>query len=456
MRDVAARMADLAAAVQTTASNLDGNFQTGADDSAPLSEAERLSSTPRLPDVDAKHIDDIEPRDEARPNESSADKTAKAANSESSDNTTAKASQSLIDPSYTYDPNGNRITMTDPTGITRYTYDALNRLTFITNPKGQTITFEYDALGRRTKMAYPNDIVTTYTYNAAGRLLSLEARLGAAEITSFQYTYDGVGNRTSMTDLDGIRSYTYDELHRLIGVSHPQPSNPTEFFSYDPVGNRLSSHLSASYSYDAANRLQQDDNFTYDYDDNGNMIEKTDKSTGEVTVYIYDAENRLTEIQKFDSGGGTPISTSRYLYDGLGRRIEKNMDGVITRYVYDNEDILLELDGDNNILARYTYGPGIDEPLIMERDGESYFYHADGLGSIVSLTDGNGDMVQQYVYDTFGRIMAQSEVARNPYAYAGREKDESSLYYCRTRYYNPEIGRFLTEDPMGPNSLFSM
>jgi RHS repeat-associated protein len=52
--------------------------------------------------------------------------------------------------------------------------------------------------------------------------------------------------------------------------------------------------------------------------------------------------------------------------------------------------------------------------------------------------------------------MAQSEVARNPYAYAGREKDESSLYYCRTRYYNPEIGRFLTEDPMGPNSLFSM
>jgi uncharacterized protein RhaS with RHS repeats len=124
------------------------------------------------------------------------------------------------------------------------------------------------------------------------------------------------------------------------------------------------------------------------------MIEKTDKSTGEVTVYIYDAENRLTEIQKFDSGGGTPISTSRYLYDGLGRRIEKNMDGVITRYVYDNEDILLELDGDNNILARYTYGSGIDEPLIMERDGESYFYHADGLGSIVNLTDGNGDMVQ--------------------------------------------------------------
>ncbi len=78
-------------------------------------------------------------------------------------------------------------------------------------------------------------------------------------------------------------------------------------------------------------------------------------------------------------------TTANYKYDGLGRRVEKeviNVGTTVTRYVYDNEDILLELDGSNNIVARYTHGPGIDEPLILENASASFFYHADGLGSI--------------------------------------------------------------------------
>ena len=98
----------------------------------------------------------------------------------------------------------------------------------------------------------------------------------------------------------------------------------------------------------------------------------------------YDAENKLVRAVI----SGTVVS---YKYDGLGRRVEEEVsDGAtikVTRYIYDNEDILLELDGSNNITARYTHGPGIDEPLVMEKAGASFFYHADGLGSITEITD---------------------------------------------------------------------
>ena len=141
---------------------------------------------------------------------------------------------------------------------------------------------------------------------------------------------------------------------------------------------------------------------------------------------------------------------AQYRYDALGRRIEKDVSGVVTRYILDNEDNLLEFDGSNVLQARYTHGPGIDEPLIMERGGVSHFYHTDGLGSVTDLTDATGTVVQSYVYNSFGEIVEQVGSLTNPYTYTGREFDEESgFYFYRARYYDPSIGRFLTEDPIG-------
>ena len=123
---------------------------------------------------------------------------------------------------------------------------------------------------------------------------------------------------------------------------------------------------------------------------------------------------------------------------------------MITRYVYDQEDILFEFDGSNALLARYTHGLGIDEPLIMERAAGSFFYHTDGLGSITDLTDTTGAIAQSYVYDSYGNIVQQFGTLENPYTYTGREFDpESGLYYYRARYYDATAGRFLQEDPIG-------
>ena len=240
-------------------------------------------------------------------------------------------------------------------------------------------------------------------------------------------------------------NYIYDNIYQLAQATRPLPSNPDETFNYDPLGNRLlSDGQTTNSTIGQSNRLLEDFLFTYTYDNNGNLMQKTDKATNETTGYIYDAENRLIRV---NLPGG---SIAQYRYDALGRRIEKDVDGTITRYVYDSEDILLEFDGTNTQNARYTHGLGIDEPLSMERGGQSFFYHADGLGSIIDLTDINGAVVQSYIYDSFGNIKQQVGALLNPYTFTGREIDtESGLYFYRARYYDSITGRFINEDPIG-------
>ncbi len=360
----------------------------------------------------------------------------------------------VADPIYSYDSNENRTSMIDPTGITLYNYNELNQFTSITNPAGHTIIFdEYDAVGRRKIMSFPNGVVTTYDYDAAGRLVSLVHQKDSTVIASFTYQYDKVGNRVSMTDIYGIHTYGFDKTYQLKTATHPQSYNPAEAYDYDPVGNRKTSHVAPGFEndYNEANRLLEDAFFTYEYDNEGNLIKKTDKGTTEETTYAYDAENTLIHID-FPDG-----SFVEYRYDGKGRRFEKNVNGVKTRYFYDQEDILLEYDENDNLIARYTHRPGIDEPLIMERDMDNdgtlesaFFYHADGLGSIVALTDLSGNVVQTYEYDSFGNIVRQTGTIPNPYTYTAREYDEESgLYYYRARYYDAKTGRFLQEDPIG-------
>ena len=256
----------------------------------------------------------------------------------------------------------------------------------------------------------------------------------------------------------------YDDLYRLTLADHPDSSD--EGYSYDKVGNRSPSAFtktsrlnplpfmgrgqgatSAAWSYNAGNQLTSDGTYTYTYDNNGNMITKTKILTPtDVTTYTYNSENQLTQIQTT-----SPANTYKYAYDGLGRRIQKDLNGTLTKYVYDNEDIIAEYAGTSTTpAATYLHGPGIDEPIYMSRGGAAYYYHVDGLGSITELTNSTGAIAQTYKYDAFGNILSQTGTTTNPFTYTGREYDsESGLYYLRNRYYDPRIGRFLQEDPIG-------
>ena len=142
-----------------------------------------------------------------------------------------------------------------------------------------------------------------------------------------------------------------------------------------------------------------------------------------------------------------------YKHDVAGRRSEKIVDGYATRYVYDGAQVIAEYDGNNNLLRKYIYGPGIDKPVSMIEVADSnatYYYHYDALGSVIALSDSSGDTVQTYEYSVFGEPAVEDANHTNPYMFAGRRYDvEIGLYYNRARYYNPYTGRFLQTDPSG-------
>ena len=264
-------------------------------------------------------------------------------------------------------------------------------------------------------------------------------------INQATYAYNPVGNRTSLTDRRGSQAFGYDTLDRLTSATHPLLGTP-QAFAYDAVGNRTT----GGSVVNVGNQLTADANYGYQYDDNGNLTRKTFLATGNYSQYTYDAENRLTKVEDFVAGNPTAFATSTYRYDGLGRRIEKVANGQTKRYIYDGEDILLEYDGTNTLVARYTHGPGIDEPIAVTKGGSTFFYHQDGLGTVTDLTDSAGAIAKSYAYDTYGTIVDQTGIVEQPYTYTGREFDsENGLYYYRARSYDSAIGRFIEKDPIG-------
>jgi RHS repeat-associated protein len=131
-----------------------------------------------------------------------------------------------------------------------------------------------------------------------------------------------------------------------------------------------------------------------------------------------------------------------YHYDSQGRR-----QGSIV--IYDGENQIAKYDDAGTLLVSYLQGPGIDNPISATRDGQTYYYHTDTLGSVTELTDSSGLVVQSYRYDAFGAIVQRCGSVENPFTYTGRELDEGTgLYYYRARYYDAELGRFISRDPL--------
>jgi RHS repeat-associated protein len=337
--------------------------------------------------------------------------------------------------SYQYDVLNRRSQMTSPDGrVINYTYDLGSRLSQIVSSQG-AYGFSYDSAGRRTGLTYPNGVTTAYTYNSVNYLTNLLAQKPPITVDSFVYTHDAVGNRLSMTDLAGLHTYQYDPLYQILQAVHPLP--PTEQFSYDPVGNR------SGTTVDSNNALLEDSDYLYAYDYNDNLVQKTKKSNNEITTYSYDYENRLKRVQY-------PNMDAQYKYDPLGRRIEKNVNGTITRYFYDGDNTVTAYDGTGNVKSKYLFNLSIDDPLSIEQDGNVYYYHKDGLSSITELTNSAGNVVKTYRYDSFGNIYSQSGTLDQPFTFTGREYDsESGLYYYRARYYDSKAGRFIGKDPIG-------
>jgi len=358
--------------------------------------------------------------------------------------------------SYGYDVAGNRTSITTPDGATIYTYDAGNRLTKVTDPRGLITSYDYDSRGNVVHVTHPNGLTTDKTYDQRSQLMSVKTiKTGGAIVFQETYERDANGRRTKITQLDNSSiEYAYDALSRLQSETYKDAAgNITRqmSYTYDAVGNRLTrtdngATTTTTYTYNVSDQLTSDGVSAYTYDANGNTLTRGAGSTS--VRYTYDARNKLTKVTQPDN------STVNYVYDAAGNRVRSVNSGGTTNYVVDpttkTPQVMVETDGSGHVVASYTYGLGL---ISQRRNGVDSFYISDALGSTRALTNSQGVVTDRYSYDAFGELTSSTGTTVNSFLYTGEQKDEAAgMYYLRSRYYDPAVGRFLTSDPHQGNS----
>jgi RHS repeat-associated protein len=358
-------------------------------------------------------------------------------------------SQDLSSISYQYDLTSRVTEITYPDSMQiLYTYDDLNRTTKIkryVNGENDEILFDspqYNVKSLLTQFDYGNDIQATYTYDSRDRPLTIDVKDGPTSLLDLDYTYDNNNNiiqlingwkDTSSTWHSETESYSYDGLDRLTSASYASWSHS---YSYDKAGNRTEKD-SITYAINSVNEVTTlSDGTSFTYDDNGN---RTQKSKGEdIWDYTYDYANRLTKIKENDSIIG------EYVYDGDGKRLQKTENGITTAYIYSDIYTLYEENSTGSVC--YVYGPIglIAKRTTINQESNTYYFHTDHLGSIRSMTDFSKNIIAASTYHPFGEI--DIEEGSEHYLFTGKEKDSTGLYYYGARYYDPEIGKFLTRD----------
>jgi RHS repeat-associated protein len=359
-----------------------------------------------------------------------------------------------------YDDVGNVIEKTDyQNEVTEYRYDSTNRLVSLRNQAYLQVSYHYDPAGRLLNRILSNRARTDYQYDDDNRLEELTNRSVSDKLSMTRtYGYDRIGNIISITDTSGTVDFTFDPLYRLTNADYPGTANDVSY-TYDDVGNRLTMAGAGGTLYyiynNNGNRLDEvrqgsaggPIQYRYVYDDNGNRTEKRDGSDTVLHTYLYDQKNRVTTLM-------TATDTYTFQYDPNDYRIRKSDGTDANQYLMEGEHYEAIYHETDTIKAKFLRGVVVDEIVngyyYDQGTKTNYTFHHDQLGSVVALSGHNGDEMETTKFGPFGDVIDSTGTSPNALKYTGRELDsETGLYYYRARYYDPEIGRFLSEDPLG-------
>ena len=373
---------------------------------------------------------------------------------------TAPPAASVRDVSYGYDLVGHLTSalFQDGQGISSH-YDALGRLTSTTLTMGgasRTLAYQFDAAGNRTRITHPDGAYFLYGFDNLGRMTSADWYTGTTgQVHFLTIAYDSAGRRASTSRASSWTSYGYDGLSRPNALTQSftsGASNLSTGLSYSPsnqVATRTRDNLAYAFNgYSAvansytANGLNQYSNVSgvaVGYDSNGNLT-----SNGG-TSFTYDAENRLV------SASGT--LNSQMVYDPLGRLFQTSGGpSGTTQFLYDGNELIAEYDGSGAMMARYAFGPGIDEPVLADAGNslncsQTRFLHPDQQGSIIAQADCWGTPVARNMYDDYG-VPSPGNTGRFQFTGQAWLPDLGMSYY-KARIYSSRLGRFLQTDPIG-------
>jgi len=297
----------------------------------------------------------------------------------------------------------------------------LKSVTWSKNRQNHSVTYDYYRNGSIKKVTYSNGIYEIYTYDwdKGGILKSKIVRNSQGEtILAFGFNYNEFGEL--------VREGT-------IMPDFPQPDKQTQSGT-------------VNYVYDDYNHLLKAGNITVTWNDNGEM-----KTYGQYT-YDFDKSGNLTKVTE---NGAVKFY---YIYDGQGSRILAARQGKVSRYIYGAGGNELQEVIFNGPTYDYIWASGL--VARTDQDGNTHFYLTDLRGNVVAITDQNGNITHQYKYDEYGNLINVREPDGdfNPYRFLGAygiTYEDENLYYVHARYYNPQLGIFLSEDPIWNINLYT-
>ncbi|MGW8465964.1 RHS repeat-associated core domain-containing protein [Pseudomonas sp. CLCA07] len=372
---------------------------------------------------------------------------------------------------FEYDQQDRLITEHQGWGTLRYGYDACGQLKRLRlrlpdgskldyhhakggaltaiDLNGARLTSHQFAFGRE-QQRQQGQLLSDFAYDDQGRLKAHAVSQPQQPLYRRDYAYSANGNLDSIADTrHGQRNYTYDPLNRLTRVRHTR-DDPPESFAHDPAGNLLMQDRPGAATVKGNRLLMQGDRH-YDYDAFGNLVrERRGTAQKLVTEYRYDCQHRLVGVTTPDG------RTASYRYDAFGRRIAKTVDGHTTEFFWQGDNLVAESSREH--YRSYIYEPGSFRPLAM-LDGKGprkacpFYYQLDHLGTPQELTDFGGEIVWSAKYNAYGKVtrltLGGGEQLEQPLRFQGQYFDaESGLHYNRHRYYDPDVGRYLTPDPI--------
>jgi|GEM_PF-5766104 len=344
-----------------------------------------------------------------------------------------------------------------------YGYDALGRLATVTCDLRNSVdvdeitAYTYDENGSLKSTLYPNGNYAEYDYDALNRLTSLTNWATSQKLSvrsSFAYTLYASGRRASVTESDGTTiDWTYDNLDRLLTETYDAPGTSDDYvhgYHYDLIGNRIRLDIDGTpgtyYFYNDVDQLEKETSDSdglnilvgYQYDDNGSLTQKT-VTGGSTSTYQYDFQNRLASVDD-----GTTVVY--YWYDPDGVRVEKQIaGGQTTDYLIDPANqtgypqVFTETSGSTQ--TSYSIGSEIISQAVGTADPQ--YLLRDGHSSVRQISDPSGVITSHYHFDAYGQLLSRSDTPATNILYVGQMLDTNLGFYNNWhRWYDPSNGRF--------------
>jgi RHS repeat-associated protein len=344
---------------------------------------------------------------------------------------------------YEYDKAGRLIGMTCPSGEKiEYEWDADSRLTLVRDWIGGEHRIQYAANDRGNVLTAPNGLETLTILNNLGRPENIAVSGQGKALFSLGYAYDNEDRVASIRDSAfGYRDFRYDPEGQLLAADS-QGESPSESFTYDGAGNPTNINGKTA-QFDPANQILSLGHSLYDHDRRGNLV-RMDTAKG-LWRFTWNARNLMVSSE---SPSGV---VTTYAYDAFGRRIRKQREGITVEFQWAGEQMITEIVTTAKTVIRYDYlyYPGTFTPLAVRVDGQVYSYHCDHLGTPRMVSAPDGSIVWLAEYASLGGARIAHGTFRNPLRAPGQYFDEETgLHYNRFRYYSPELGRYLSRDPL--------